>query len=103
MSYLVNRKTELTFKTASTITEAGKARSVVIESRPNYAVVKLSGTQVKYPIAWEHIFHLARNRHAENLRQEKRAAREVEQAKKAKDRPGPRRKPKQAIAIEDAA
>src|SRR3954464_219362 len=78
MSYLIDRKTELIFRTASLVTESGKARSVVIESRPKYAVVKLSGTQAKYPISWEHIFHFAKARHVENLRLEQNAAQELE-------------------------
>jgi hypothetical protein len=74
MSYLLDGKTELTFRTASLVTEGGKTRSVVIESRPNYAVVKLSGTQTKYPVSWEHIFRFARDRYAKNLRIERQAA-----------------------------
>src|SRR5438270_2545713 len=84
MSYLVDRKMELIFRTASLVTDGGKARSVVIESRPNYAVVKLSGTQARYPISWEHIFHLAKARHDANLRLERKAARQLETKRKEK-------------------
>ena len=59
MSYLVERKTELHFRTAATIVEAGKARVIVVESRPNYAVIKLTGARKKYPISWQQIFHIA--------------------------------------------
>ena len=99
MSYLVDRKTELIFKTAAVLTEGGKPRSIVIESRPNYAIVKLSGTQTKYPIAWEHIFQLARDRHTENLRLEGKATRELEKALKPKRRnPGRSRRNRSAQA-----
>jgi hypothetical protein len=85
MSYLIDRKTELTFRTASLVAESGKARSVVIESRPKYALVKLSGTQAKYPISWEHIFHFAKARHLENLRLEQKAARDMNNKRKGKE------------------
>jgi len=85
MSYLIDRKTELIFRTASLVAESGKARSVVIESRPKYAVVKLSGTQAKYAISWEHIFHFAKARHVENLRREQKAAREMDNRRKGKE------------------
>ena len=84
MSYLIDRKTELIFRTASLVTESGKPRPVVIESRPNYAVVKLSGTQARYPISWEHIFHLAKSRHDANVRLEQKAARQLETKRKEK-------------------
>jgi hypothetical protein len=84
MSYLVDRKTELIFRTASLVTDDRKARCVVIESRPNSAVVKLSGTQARYPISWEHIFHLAKARHDTNLRLEQKAERQLETKRKHK-------------------
>ncbi len=48
----------------------GKVREVIVESRPLYAVVQLNGSKEKYPVAWEMIYKLAKDRHVENLRLE---------------------------------
>ena len=45
----------------------GKVREVIVESRPLYAVVQLNGSKEKYPVAWEMIYKLAKDRHVENL------------------------------------
>lgn len=79
MSYLVDKKTELHFRTAATVVESGKARAIVVESRPNYAVLKLVGARNKYPISWEQIFQIAERKHAENLRLESEAAKKIAQ------------------------
>jgi hypothetical protein len=49
------------------------AREVIVESRPQYAVVQLNGSKNKYPIAWEMIYELAKERHSQNLRLEVRS------------------------------
>jgi DNA gyrase inhibitor GyrI len=76
MGVLLERKTQVIFITASSVEQNGKAREVIVESRPQYAVVQLNGSKEKYPIAWETIYELAKERHAENLRLEAKAQRQ---------------------------
>ena len=73
MGVLLERKTQVIFITASSVEQNGKARDVIVESRPQYAVVQLNGSKEKYPIAWEMIYELAKERHTENLRLEAKA------------------------------
>jgi DNA gyrase inhibitor GyrI len=75
MGVLLERKTQVVFVTASSVEQNGKAREVIIESRPLYAVVQLNGSKEKYPVAWEMIYKLAKERHAENLRLEAQSQR----------------------------
>jgi hypothetical protein len=70
MGVLLERKTQVIFVTASSVEQNGEAREVIVESRPLYAVVQLNGSKEKYPVAWEMIYKLAKERHAENLRLE---------------------------------
>ena len=76
MGVLLERKTQVIFVTASSVEQNGKAREVIVESRPQYAVVQLNGSKEKYPIAWEMIYELAKERHTENLRLEAQAQRQ---------------------------
>jgi hypothetical protein len=75
MGVLLERKTKVIFVTASSVEHNGKARELIIESRPQYAIVQLNGSKEKYPVAWEIIYKLAKERHAENLRLEAEAER----------------------------
>ena len=43
MGVLLERKTQVIFITASSVEQNGKAREVIVESRPQYAVVQLNG------------------------------------------------------------
>lgn len=70
MGVLLERKTQVIFVTASSVEQNGKVREVIVESRPLYAVVQLNGSKEKYPVAWETIYKIAKERHAENLRLE---------------------------------
>src|SRR5271169_5121568 len=70
MGVLLERKTQVIFVTAASVEQNGKPREVIVESRPQYAVVQLNGSKEKYPIAWEMIYELAKERHTENLRLE---------------------------------
>ena len=70
MGVLLERKTQVIFVTASSVEQNGRAREVIVESRPQYAVVQLNGSKEKYPVAWEAIYELAKGRHTENLRLE---------------------------------
>ena len=49
MGVLLERKTQVIFVTASSVEQNGKAREVIVESRPQYAVVQLNGSKEKYP------------------------------------------------------
>jgi len=73
MGVLLERKSQVIFVTASSVKENGKAREVIVEGRPQYAVVQLNGSKEKYSVAWEMIYKLAKKRHAENLRMEARS------------------------------
>src|SRR5277367_4107903 len=77
MGVLLERKTQVIFVTASSVEQNGKAREVIVESRPQYAVVQLNGSKEKYPIAWEMIYELAKEWHTENLRLEAQAQRQT--------------------------
>ena len=70
MGVLLERKTQVIFVTATSVEQNGKVREVIVESRPLYAVVQLNGSKEKYPVAWEMIYKIAKERHAENLRLE---------------------------------
>ena len=45
MAYLIERKSQTIFVTATSIIAKGKPREMIVESRPEYAVVQLSGIQ----------------------------------------------------------
>ena len=61
MGVLLERKTQVIFVTASSVEQNGKAREVIVESRPLYAVVQLNGSKEKYPVAWEMIYSLQKS------------------------------------------
>jgi hypothetical protein len=82
MSYLVDRKTELKFTTATVVMESGKPRPVVVESRPKYAVIGLAGSRKKFPISWEQVYSLAERNFEESIRREQAAAEQVEKEAK---------------------
>jgi hypothetical protein len=84
MGALLELKARIIFVTASSIKENGKAREIVVESRPQYAVVQLNGVSERYSIAWEVIYELAKKQHAENLRIEARAESNYAESKRKK-------------------
>ena len=43
MAYLIERKSQTIFVTATSIIAKGKPREMSVESRPEYAVVQLAG------------------------------------------------------------
>lgn len=73
MGCLLERKAQVIFITAASVKENGKKQKVVIESRPEFAIVRLDGSRERFPIAWENIYEIAKKRHSENLRLEARA------------------------------
>lgn len=73
MAYLLERKTRIIFVTASSVKATGKSREIVVETRPEFVIVRLNGTKEQYPLPWEKIYNAAREHHEENLRLEARA------------------------------
>jgi hypothetical protein len=82
MSCLIEHKTQTIFVSASSVKENGKKRRIVIESRPEFAIVRLLGAREQFPIAWEMIYEAAMRHQAENLRLEA----EAEKSHKAQSR-----------------
>jgi hypothetical protein len=74
MAYLIERKSQTIFVTATSIIAEGKPREMIVESRPEYAVIQLSGLPEKFPVPWEEVYAAAKKRHEANLRLEARAA-----------------------------
>ena len=75
MAHLIQRKSRTIFVTATAIVAKGRPREMTVESRPEYAVVQLSGMPEKLPVPWEEVYAAAKRRHEANLRIEKRAKR----------------------------
>jgi hypothetical protein len=71
MAYLIERKSQTIFVTATSIIACGKPREMVVESRPEYALVQLSGMPGKFPVPWEEVYAAAKKRHAANLQIER--------------------------------
>lgn len=81
MGCLLQRKAQIIFISASSVDENGKKRRVVIESRPEFAIVKLNGSRKRFPIAWEMIYDIAKRHHEKNLRLEARAEQQHNRSK----------------------
>jgi hypothetical protein len=73
MSCIIEHKTQTIFVSASSVKENGKKRRIVIESRPEFAIVRLLGAKGQFPITWKMIYEAAMRHHAENLRLEAEA------------------------------
>jgi len=73
MGCLIEHKAQVIFVSASSVIENGKKRRIVIESRPEFAIIRLLGAKGHFPICWEAIYEAAMRRHAENLRLEAEA------------------------------
>jgi hypothetical protein len=73
MGALLEHKARVLFVTASSTKQNGKMREIVVESRPQYAVVQLNGSKERHSVSWEAIYELAKKRHAQNLLIEARA------------------------------
>ena len=77
MAYLIERKSQTIFVTATSIFARGKPREMVIESRPEYALVQLAGLPEKFSVPWEEVYAAAKKRHEANLRLERQAMRKA--------------------------
>jgi hypothetical protein len=73
MGCLIERQAQSIFVTASSVNENGKKRKIVIESLPEFAIVKLDGSRERFSISWKMIYEAAMRHHANNLRLEARA------------------------------
>jgi hypothetical protein len=67
MSCLLERKAQIIFITASSMRDNGKKRKIVVESRPEFAIVRLEGSKERFPISWEMIYEVAKRHHLKNL------------------------------------
>ena len=85
MAYLIERKAQSLYVTASSVSENGKKRKIVVESRPEFAIVRLAGARGEFPIAWKMIYEAAVRHHAENLRLEGEAERPHSRRKRKPD------------------
>jgi len=84
MAYLIERKSQTIFVTGTSIIARGKPREMVIESRPEYAVIQLSGVQEKLPVPWEEVDAAAKKRHEANLRLERQALKKRRRSTRSK-------------------
>ena len=85
MAYLIERKTQTLYVTASSVSENGKKRKIVVESRPEFAIVRLAGSRGEFPISWKMIYEAAMRHHAENLRLEAEAEKSHSRRKRKPD------------------
>ena len=77
------RHARVTYLTESQASEGTTKRAIIVECRPQYAVLQLEGTKIRYSVAWERIFALAETNHERNLRLEASAAEKSLRRKKA--------------------
>jgi hypothetical protein len=75
MGYLPDRKTRTIFVTGSTVGKNGRPRTIIVESKPEYAIVQLDGDKDRFSIAWEMIYDMAMKHHAACLAAEQKAHR----------------------------
>jgi hypothetical protein len=85
MAYLIERKGQTIYVTASSVNENGKKRKIVIESRPEFAIVRLAGARGSFPITWEMIYEAAMRHHARNLQLEAEAEKSYSRRKRKPD------------------
>ena len=85
MAYLIEHKTQVIYVTASSVNQKGKKLKIVVESRPEFAIVRLAGARGEFPISWKMIYEAAMRHHAENLRLEGEAERPHSRRKRKPD------------------
>jgi hypothetical protein len=84
MAYLIERKSQTIFVTGTSIVVRGKPRKIAIESRPEYALVRLAGLPKGLPVPWEEVYAAAKKRHEANLRLERVGSRKVRHSARSK-------------------
>jgi hypothetical protein len=73
MTRLTARKTKLTFESADLVREQGRFREVVVEARPEYAILRLKGLRTGYSVPWSAIWSMAVKAQLARDRAEKKA------------------------------
>jgi hypothetical protein len=86
MAYLIERKSQTIFVTATSIVAKGKPREMIVESRPEYAVVQLAGIPEKLPVPWEEVYAAAKKRHELNLQLERAGHQKRSRATRSKSK-----------------
>jgi hypothetical protein len=71
MQRITKRKTQLAFITDGYYRD----RAIVVEARPEIAIIRLLGTRTKYEISWRGVFDYAARVTAERDRADRRARR----------------------------
>ena len=79
------RRARVTYLTESQASDGTRKRAIIVESRPEYAVLQLEGTNIRYSVAWERIFALAETNHERNRRLEAARREKVFGRKKASE------------------
>jgi hypothetical protein len=59
MTRLRDRKTSLSFVTSSTYRYRRKEREIAVEPKPDFVIVRLSGTRLRYSASWRAVYELA--------------------------------------------
>jgi len=77
MIFSPERRARVSCLTESEGSDGTTNRSIVVESRPLYAVLQLEGSDIQYSVAWEQIFALAEANHKRNLRLESARAQKL--------------------------
>jgi hypothetical protein len=75
MGYLPDRKSKTIFITGSTVVHDGKPSKIIIECKPEYVLLKLTGSTTLLPLAWEKIYEVAVRQQDINLELERRSKR----------------------------
>lgn len=74
MGKLTQRKTKLTFETASEVRYRRQDRALIIEAEPTHVVIRLKGTRQRLSLSWDGIYAYAALKAADKVRAEKKAA-----------------------------
>jgi hypothetical protein len=77
MTALKERKTNLAFQVEAEIRECGRYRKIVLEPKPFFLEVRLSGTRTRFPVSYEAIYQLAARIAADRERAERKERRKM--------------------------
>ena len=77
MTDLTIRATRLRFRTVCEVKQRGKYRKIVVEAKPDYALVRLEGMRFAYTIPWDFVWSLGAKISARNAAAEKLAKRKA--------------------------
>ena len=86
MAYLIERKSQTIFVTATSIIARGKTtRDDRSRAVPNTQSFNSSGIPEKFPVPWEEVYAAAKRRHEANLRIEGAASQKRKRPTRSKD------------------